>query len=130
MKMKRILAVSAALAVCAGLSMPAYAASGKMKLYTQPISELGINGGDGLWNRGDLYGIGTSDGIEKLISITGIDAKNGAPRESFLTAMLLLTVKLTGTTWACITMPMSYSIGQTMAVKRQYIPLISTKRTK
>lgn len=54
MKMKRILAVSAALAVCAGLSMPAYAASGKMKLYTQPISELGINGGDGLWNRGDL----------------------------------------------------------------------------
>lgn len=75
MKMKRILAVSAALAVCAGLSMPAYAASGKMKLYTQPISELGINGGDGLWNRGDLYGIGTSDGIEKLISITGIDEK-------------------------------------------------------
>lgn len=45
------------------------------EVYTQPISELGINGGDGLWNRGDLYGIGTSDGIEKLISITGIDAK-------------------------------------------------------
>lgn len=75
MKMKRILAASAALAVCAGLSMPAYAASGKLKLYTQPISELGINGGDGLWHRGDLYGIGTSDGIEKLISITGKDAK-------------------------------------------------------
>lgn len=75
MKMKRILAASAALAVCAGLSMPAYAASGKLKLYTQPISELGINGGDGLWYRGDLYGIGTSDGIEKLISITGKDAK-------------------------------------------------------
>ena len=75
MKMKRILAASAALAVCAGLSMPAYAASGKLKLYTQPISELGINGGDGLWFRGDLYGIGTSDGIEKLISITGKDAK-------------------------------------------------------
>lgn len=76
MKMKRILAASAALAVCAGLSMPAYAASGKMKLYTQPISELGINGGDGYWYNGNLHGIGTADGIEKFISVTEKDVKN------------------------------------------------------
>ncbi len=77
MNVKKVLAASAAIAVCAGLSMPAYAASGKMKLYTQPMSELYANGGHSNWrHNGDLYGFGTENGIEKFISVTEKDVKN------------------------------------------------------